>query len=130
MSMLQDEMRFAAASREAAGPYFPVGAAARLQKRTMGNPVDPVLNLSHSLWGLSQLAALQVRAPTESPGSLPQPLAAERFEPDHHNRTLGLVACMHITRRLSVVTGPPGWATSKSRFRHPACYSGCVRSLL
>lgn len=61
---MQDELRFAPASREAAGPYFPVGAAARLQNRATHDPTSTALNLAHSLCGFSQLAALQVRAPS------------------------------------------------------------------
>eukprot|EP00892_Ulva_mutabilis_P004358 jgi/Ulvmu1/2294/UM013_0141.1 len=56
---LEEELRWAAATRETAGPYFPVGAAARLQKRTMHDPAPTKLNLSHGLWGLSQIASLQ-----------------------------------------------------------------------
>lgn len=58
---MQDSLQYAPPSREAAGPYFPAGAAARLHKRTLEDTASTTLNLAHSIHGFSQVAALQVR---------------------------------------------------------------------
>jgi hypothetical protein len=56
---VQGEIRNRSPSRGDAGPYFPAGCVSRLQRRAMEAAEAAVLNVSHTLTGLSQVAALQ-----------------------------------------------------------------------
>jgi hypothetical protein len=62
-SVLQSELKVQAASRDDTGPYFGSGAVTRLQRRVLGAQDPTLLNLSHSLWGQSQMAVVQVPCP-------------------------------------------------------------------
>jgi hypothetical protein len=56
---LQGELCAASPERADVGNFFQSGAVVRLQKR-LRDPSCTRLNLSHSLWGEGQAAALQV----------------------------------------------------------------------
>lgn len=111
VALVQEELRYAAASRETAGPYFPVGAAARLQKRAADEPVSSSLNLAHSLCGFSQLTALQVRPPVP-PHSRGSSARTSRYQ------HLALYACRDVRTwfwpRLNRILRVPTAATAPS----------------
>jgi hypothetical protein len=69
------------ASAEESGPYHNAGATARLRRRLDATLCPAKLNLAHSLWGQSQMSAVQVCFTSTSPllflnlsSTFPQPL--------------------------------------------------------